>query len=291
LLGIGLAISGTLLIVFFSDSESKVLTPDAILLAFGRIQTLAFAIATTVLIAVCTVIARKFKIVAVDIALVALYGGYTVISTKALSSMLTGAINKVFTSWLTYVTIIVLVTTAIVQVKYLNVALQRYDSTIVLPVQFVLFNLSVIAGSVIVFDDFQDLSPLQMAFFSAGCMLNFIGIYLIASNREPLPNEVASVSDSQDLIRLLGNSPISSPVNIYHSFMDPVAIRNDHIDFLSPLPSPLVRRGLNTAFHAIETIGGAVGQRYSSALSFQVLSEEPIRSRSNSKNRDYKDFL
>lgn len=48
------------------------------------------------------------------------------------------------------------------QVKYLNRAMQRFDSTAVIPTQFVTFTISAIVGSAIIYRDFDDDNPWQL---------------------------------------------------------------------------------------------------------------------------------
>ncbi|EEB94782.1 hypothetical protein MPER_06349 [Moniliophthora perniciosa FA553] len=83
--------------------------------------------------------------------------GFTVLSTKAVSTLLTMRWSQVFNRFITYPVILVLVLTGVGQIRYLNRALMRFDSKlepkpifaaqIVIPIQFVLFNLSAIIGS------------------------------------------------------------------------------------------------------------------------------------------------
>lgn len=53
--------------------------------------------------------------------------------------------------------------TAILQIKYLNKALQRFDSTAVIPTQFVLFTIAAIIGSAVIYGDFDDAGLNQMS--------------------------------------------------------------------------------------------------------------------------------
>ena len=110
-------------------------------------------------------------------------GGYTVLSTKGVSSMLSGTLWHTLTFPVTYLLLFVLVLTAILQVRYLNRALQRFDSTQVIPTQFVLFTLSVIIGSAVLYRDFEKAKADQFAKFIGGCFLTFLGVYLITSRR------------------------------------------------------------------------------------------------------------
>jgi magnesium transporter len=110
-------------------------------------------------------------------------GGYTALSTKGVASLLSYKFFHMVTFPVTYLLIAVLVSTALLQIKYLNRALQRFDSTQVIPTQFVLFTLSVIIGSTVLYRDFEKATSDRVIKFVAGCMLTFAGVYLITSNR------------------------------------------------------------------------------------------------------------
>ena len=69
------------------------------------------------------------------------------------------------------------------QIHYVNRALQRFDSTQVIPVQFVLFTISVIIGSAVLYRDFQSANADRSGKFFGGCALTFLGVYLITSGR------------------------------------------------------------------------------------------------------------
>lgn len=97
--------------------------------------------------------------------------------------MLSSTLWRAFTAPVTYVLLLILMATALMQVKYLNQALQRFDSTQVIPVQFVLFTLSVIIGSAILFRDFEKATAESLGKFIGGCLLTFFGVFLITSGR------------------------------------------------------------------------------------------------------------
>ena len=70
------------------------------------------------------------------------------------------------------------------QIRYINRALQRFDSTQVIPTQFVAFTLSVIIGSAVLYRDFESTTLARALEFVGGCALTFFGVYLITSGRE-----------------------------------------------------------------------------------------------------------
>lgn len=102
-----------------------------------------------------------------------------------LSSTLWGA----FATPVTYILILILLGTAIMQIRYVNKALQRFDSTQVIPIQFVMFTLCVILGSAILYRDFERTDAEQAGKFVGGCLLTFFGVFLITSGRETLEDD------------------------------------------------------------------------------------------------------
>jgi hypothetical protein len=118
--------------------------------------------------------------------------------------MLSATLWKAFTTPLTYCLVAILVGTAIMQVKYVNKALQRFDSTQVIPVQFVMFTLSVIIGSAVLYRDFEQTTPQRAGKFVWGCLLTFFGVFLITSGRSIGDDECdeAMVEEGAEIIRL-----------------------------------------------------------------------------------------
>jgi len=84
-----------------------------------------------------------------------------------------------FAQWLTYPVLAVLILTGVGQIRYLNRALMRFDSKVVIPVQFVLFTLSAIIGSAILYGDFKTAKFHQIVTFLYGCVATFLGVFII----------------------------------------------------------------------------------------------------------------
>lgn len=68
--------------------------------------------------------------IGIDVGTCALYGGYTVMATKALSSLLSAVFLKAFAYPIAWVAVAVLVATSVLQIKYLNRALMRFESKV-----------------------------------------------------------------------------------------------------------------------------------------------------------------
>ena len=110
-------------------------------------------------------------------------GGYTALSTKGIASLLSDTLWRALTFPITYLLAFILVSTALLQIRYVNRALQRFDSTQVIPTQFVMFTLSVIIGSAVLYRDFESATADRVSKFIGGCLLTFLGVYFITSGR------------------------------------------------------------------------------------------------------------
>jgi hypothetical protein len=110
-------------------------------------------------------------------------GGYTALSTKGVASLLSYTLWRVITFPVFYLLLAILIGTAVMQIKYVNRALQRFDATQVIPVQFVLFTLSVILGSAVLYRDFERTSGDDAGKFVGGCAMTFLGVWFITTGR------------------------------------------------------------------------------------------------------------
>lgn len=136
-------------------------------------------------------------------------------STKGVSSLLSFKLWHVITFPITYLLVFVLVFSALMQIRYINRALQRFDSTQVIPTQFVLFTLSVITGSAVLYRDFESITADRAVKFVGGCLLTFLGVYFITSGRVRADNEsVYSGNDEEEAIGLLSGEQYHDDVDV-----------------------------------------------------------------------------
>lgn len=84
------------------------------------------------------------------------------------------------------------------QIRYINRALQRFDSTQVIPTQFVLFTLAVIIGSAVLYRDFESITATRATKFVGGCLLTFLGVYFITSGRVRADDESSFSSEDEE---------------------------------------------------------------------------------------------
>ncbi|KAI9454612.1 DUF803-domain-containing protein [Russula earlei] len=200
LFGIVLAIIGAITVVLSSNPSDTRLSPEKLLEAISQN---AFLIFSAIYVASASIlvgfsegsIGRRW--VLVDVGLCALFGGFTVLSTKAVSTLLTTNGFTMFKLGVTYpilgvsnwnyhastnlaTSAQVLIGTGIGQIRYLNRALMRFQSKVVIPTQFVLFNVSAIIGSAILYGDFRTAKFHQFVTFMYGCAATFTGVWIIA---------------------------------------------------------------------------------------------------------------
>ncbi|KAF2653732.1 DUF803-domain-containing protein [Lophiostoma macrostomum CBS 122681] len=184
-LGVLVAVAGAVTIVMSASDNNPKLGPDEIwdLISTWEFETY-FGITVGVIVAL-TVASNRYgsRSILIDLGLVGLFGGYTALSTKGVASMLSYTLWRAITFPITYLLVAILVFTAVMQIKYVNRALQRFDATQVIPVQFVLFTLSVILGSAVLYRDFERTSGEEAGKFVGGCALTFLGVWLITSGR------------------------------------------------------------------------------------------------------------
>ncbi|KKK24378.1 hypothetical protein AOCH_001453 [Aspergillus ochraceoroseus] len=215
--GVVIAITGAVVVVLSAKSSEEKIGPHDIWVMITRWEFELYLGLTATLIVVLMWASGKYgsRTILIDVGLVGLFGGYTALSTKGVSSLLSGTWWHVITFPITYLLIFVLVFSALMQIRYINRALQRFDSTQVIPTQFVLFTLSVITGSAVLYRDFRSFTPSRATKFVGGCLLTFLGVYFITSGRVRADDESSySAEDEEEAIGLLSGERYQDSVDL-----------------------------------------------------------------------------
>ncbi|XP_077207941.1 NIPA-like protein 2 [Paroedura picta] len=128
---------------------------------------------------------RDVKHVAVLLAMAALLASPTIISAKAVATMVLVSVkgNMQLTYPIFYLMSIIMVLSCVFQVKFLNQAEKLYGATVMIPINYVFFTISAIMTGAIVYQEFQGVSLLSGFMFLFGCLLSFVGVFLITQNR------------------------------------------------------------------------------------------------------------
>ncbi|KAI4945842.1 hypothetical protein J4E91_007756 [Alternaria rosae] len=209
-LGVVIAVGGAVTVVLSANDNNPKLGPGEIWDLIRRWEFETYLGITVGVIAVLMVASNRYgeKNILIDLGLVGLFGGYTALSTKGVASLLSYTLWRAITFPVFYLLVAILVGTAVMQIKYVNRALQRFDATQVIPVQFVLFTLSVIGGSAVLYRDFERTSGEDAGKFIGGCALTFFGVWLITSGRPSNHDDSDSDHDPEpeDAIHLAGET-------------------------------------------------------------------------------------
>ncbi|CAI7626434.1 unnamed protein product [Penicillium glandicola] len=198
--GVFVSIAGAVVVVLSAKSSEEQIGPHEIWANITRWEFELYLGLTTSLIIGLMWASHQYgsRSILIDVGLVALFGGYTALSTKGVSSLLSGTLWHVITFPITYLLVFVLVFSALMQVRYINRALQRFDSTQVIPTQFVLFTLAVIIGSAVLYRDFESITAERGTKFVGGCLLTFLGVYFITSGRVRADDESSFSSEDEE---------------------------------------------------------------------------------------------
>jgi len=119
--------------LFLQYDTDLQLDPDQLLQAITQIPFIVYTILTLLALIGLMILSESQygeRLIGIDIGVCALFGGYTVLSTKALSSLLSTIFVSVFKKPIGWILVAVLAGTSIMQVKYLNRALIRFESKV-----------------------------------------------------------------------------------------------------------------------------------------------------------------
>lgn len=294
-IGVVVSILGAVVVVWSAEKEETKLGPDQILEAISQTAFEVYFGITCAMIVALMYLSSKYgrKTILIDLGLVALFGGYTVLSTKGISSLLSSSFYHIFTYPIAYLFTTILLLTAVLQIKYVNRALQRFDSTQVIPTQFVLFTISVILGSAILYRDFETVTPERMLKFITGCALTFWGVWLISSRRNGKqwddPDDPDDLDDLAAAGSSYGGTAPTANININLN-RDPTLLKSAPASSAPPPPRgqqrPQIVRGISASSIAIlDSFSGTptpgqsrMGSYISSRPPSRLAEESPIGS-------------
>lgn len=219
LLGIMLAIMGAVAVVSSAGtSGSEPQDPEHLWAALARPTFLLYSAGMVclgmALMVLCDTRIGKRSILA-HVGVCAVFGGFTVLATKGISSFLVLTTGE-NSAWLLheplfYGLVGVLGATAVLQLAYLNRALQSFDSRHVIPTQFVLFTVSTIVGSSILYRDFAHMSQGRIVGFVAGVLTTFLGVFVLTCAPDTLADEEGDASPMPSTVEIVVESDAEQP--------------------------------------------------------------------------------
>ncbi|CAB4024438.1 NIPA 2 [Paramuricea clavata] len=199
LFGISMAVVGAFLLVTFSSKEGSEPTAKQLVSYLKQWSFILYLLLEILLFCGLLYLQNRYRLenVFIYLLLVALLGSVTVICAKGVSSMinLTFAGMNQMDHALPYIMFILMVVTAVAQVRFLNIAMKHHDATVVVPTNFVFFTISAILSGIMFYREFYGLSFLVIFMFCFGCFLSFVGVYSITSQRH-IVDDVDKTSQS-----------------------------------------------------------------------------------------------
>ncbi|KAK2163192.1 hypothetical protein LSH36_84g08064 [Paralvinella palmiformis] len=186
-IGCTFAILGAFLLVTFSGKGEYMLTANILLFLMKGTGFIIYVSIELLGLVILLLLRYVFKIINIVVLLLiaALLASFTVISAKAVSGMLqlTATGHMQLHHPIFWIMLIIMIVTAVIQVKYINQAMKKFDSTTVVPTYFVLFTVSAIVAGVVLYKEFMGLGAIKIFMFIFGCFLCFIGVYFITVGR------------------------------------------------------------------------------------------------------------
>ncbi|BEI81089.1 hypothetical protein CcaverHIS002_0202490 [Cutaneotrichosporon cavernicola] len=183
-LGVALAILGAITVVWSGKGSNPRLSPDELIAAIIAPPMIALMAVTAVLIGIGVWLSNEpfgAQHIVVDVGTCALFGGYTVMATKALSSLMSTSPLTALREPVAWGAIVILIVTSVFQIKFLNRALMRFESKEVIPTQFVFFSMSAIVGSAVLYEEFRDMTLSTVVNFAFGIATTFLGVYFLTT--------------------------------------------------------------------------------------------------------------
>lgn len=150
----------------------------------------------------------------VYISVCSLIGSISVVFTQGLGSAIVHSISQEnqFTNWFIYVVLGIVIVTLVIEIVYLNKALNLFNTALVTPTYYVIFTTMTIVSSIVLYRGF-DASPTDIA----TCVLGFLSIcsgvaLLHNSKSQPAPEDEAEKLKDDDEKILLEDRQQEPPV-------------------------------------------------------------------------------
>ncbi|XP_053124487.1 NIPA-like protein 3 isoform X2 [Hemicordylus capensis] len=186
-LSCGLAIVGTYLLITFGPNSHETMTGENITRHLVSWPFLLYMLVEIILFCLLLYFykERKANYIVVILLLVALLGSMTVITVKAVAGMLVVSIqgNLQLGYPIFYIMVVCMVATAAFQATFLTQASQLYDASQIASVGYILSTTIAITAGATFYLDFTGEDVLHICMFALGCLIAFLGVFLITRNK------------------------------------------------------------------------------------------------------------
>ncbi|XP_069080044.1 NIPA-like protein 3 isoform X2 [Pleurodeles waltl] len=187
----GLAVTGTyLLITFGPNSHHEKMTGENVVKHLVSWPFLLYMLVEIVLF--CSLLyyykEKNAKYIVIILLLVALLGSMTAVTVKALAGMIIVSVqgNLQLGYPIFYIMLVSMVATAAFQATFLTEASQLFDSSLIASINYILSTTIAITAGAVFYMDFQDADALHICLFALGCLIAYVGVFLITRTRKKL---------------------------------------------------------------------------------------------------------
>ncbi|XP_053563164.1 NIPA-like protein 3 isoform X1 [Bombina bombina] len=187
-IGCGLAVAGTYLLITFGPNSHEKMTGENIVKHLVSWPFLLYMLVE--ILAFCFLLyfykEKNANYMIVILLLVALLGSTTVVTVKALAGMIFVSIRGTMQLGypIFYIMVVCMVATAVAQASFLTQASQLYDSALIASVNYILSTTIAISAGAVFYLDFRGENILHVSMFALGCLIAFLGVFLITRNRK-----------------------------------------------------------------------------------------------------------
>uniref|UniRef100_G1SD66 NIPA like domain containing 3 n=1 Tax=Oryctolagus cuniculus TaxID=9986 RepID=G1SD66_RABIT len=245
--GCGLAVVGTYLLVTFAPNSHEKMTGENVTRHLVSWPFLLYMLLEIVLFCLLLYFYKEKNAnnIVVVLLLVALLGSMTVVTVKAVAGMLVLSIQgdlqldyPIF-----YVMFVCMVATAIYQAAFLSQASQIYDSSLIASVGYILSTTVAITAGAVFYLDFVGEDALHVCMFALGCLIAFLGVFLITRNRKKaIPFEPYISMDAMPGMQNMHDKGMAVQPDLKASFSYGALENNDSIsEIYAPATLPVMQ--------------------------------------------------
>uniref|UniRef100_A0A5F5PTU1 NIPA like domain containing 3 n=1 Tax=Equus caballus TaxID=9796 RepID=A0A5F5PTU1_HORSE len=245
--GCGLAIVGTYLLVTFAPNSHEKMTGENITRHLVSWPFLLYMLVEIVLFCLLLYFYKEKNAnsVVVILLLVALLGSMTVVTVKAVAGMLMLSIQGTLQLHypIFYVMLVCMVATAVYQAAFLSQASQMYDSSLIASVGYILSTTVAITAGAVFYLDFLGEDALHICMFALGCLIAFLGVFLITRNRKKsIPFEPYISMDAMPGMQNMHDKGMTVQPDLKASFSYGALENNDNIsEIYAPATLPIMQ--------------------------------------------------
>ncbi|XP_074074217.1 NIPA-like protein 3 isoform X2 [Macrotis lagotis] len=246
-LSCGLAIIGTYLLVTFGPNSHEKMTGENITKHLVSWPFLLYMLVEIIVFCLLLYFYKEKNVnyIVVILLLVALLGSMTVVTVKAVAGMLVLSIqgNLQLDYPIFYVMLVCMVATAIYQAAFLSQATQLYDSSLIASVGYILSTTVAITAGATFYLDFIGEDALHICMFALGCLVAFLGVFLITRNRKKaIPFEPYISMDAMPGMQNIHDKGMTVQPDLKTSFSYGALENNDNVsEIYTPATLPVMQ--------------------------------------------------